>query len=68
MYTQKTNVEIFFIFCRDHEFDCRRQPVKRKIKVWQYFGTNGAIQGSSARTTMASKRRVQNSSHQKTWH
>lgn len=20
------------IFCRDHEFDCRRQPVKRKIK------------------------------------
>lgn len=32
MYTQESNVKIFFIFCRDHKFDCRRQPVKRKFK------------------------------------
>lgn len=23
---------MFLIFCRDHKFDCGRQPVKRKFK------------------------------------
>lgn len=28
----KSNVKMFLIFCRDHKFDCGRQPVKRKFK------------------------------------